>query len=83
VVTSATSAYVAELAKAGQYGSALGVLSTIMDVGQSAGPVVTGLIVATVGYRPAFFLVAALLLLGMVGFWFLAPRQGSEPTLAG
>ena len=82
VVTSATSAYVAELAKAGQYGSALGVLSTIMDVGQSTGPVVTGLMVATVGFRPAFFFVAALLLIGTVGFWFLAPPQGSERTLA-
>lgn len=83
VVTSATSAYVSELAKASQYGSALGVLSTIMDVGQSAGPIVVGLLVAAFGYRPAFFLVAALLLIGTAGFWFLAPRPSSGPESAG
>jgi DHA1 family multidrug resistance protein-like MFS transporter len=78
VVTSATSAYVSELAKAGQYGSALGVLSMIMDVGQSTGPIVVGIIVATAGYRPAFFFVAALLLVGTAGFWFLAPQPSGE-----
>lgn len=76
VVTSATSAYVSELAKAGQYGSALGVLSTIMDVGQSAGPIVTGLLVVGFGYRPAFWFVAALMVLGTTGFWFLSRGQG-------
>lgn len=81
IVTAATSAYVSDLAKAGQSGSALGVLSTIMDVGQSAGPIVTGLMVATVGYRPAFFFVAALLLIGTAAFWFLAPPSG-EPKPA-
>lgn len=75
VVTSATSAYVSELAKASQYGSALGVLSTIMDVGQATGPIVTGLIVATAGYRPAFFTVAALLLAGTVAFVALVPPR--------
>ena len=83
VVTSATSAYVSELAKAGHYGSALGVLSTIMDVGQSMGPIVTGFLVASAGYRPAFFFVAALLLVGTAGFWFLAPRPSGERPLVG
>jgi MFS transporter, DHA1 family, multidrug resistance protein len=78
VVTSATSAYVSELANAGQYGSALGVLSTIMDIGQSTGPIVTGILVATVGYRPAFFFVAVLLLVGTACFWFLAPRPAGD-----
>ena len=83
VVTSATSAYVSELARAGHYGSALGVLSTIMDVGQASGPIVTGLLVAGAGYRPAFFFVAALLLVGTAGFWFLAPRPSGERSPIG
>ena len=74
VVTSATSAYVSELARASHYGSALGVLSTIMDVGQASGPIVTGLLVASVGYQPAFSFVGVLLLVGTAGFWFLSPR---------
>ncbi len=81
VVTSATSAYVSELAKAGNYGSALGVLSTIMDVGQSTGPIVTGLLVASAGYRPAFFFVASLLIVGTLGFLFLAPRPSATASL--
>lgn len=82
VVTSSTSAYVSELAKAGHYGSALGVLSTIMDVGQSTGPMVVGLLVAGFGYRPAFSFVALLLLVGTIAFWFLAPRPSPQPTVA-
>ncbi len=81
MVTSGTSAYVSELAKAGQYGSALGVLSTIMDVGQSNGPMAVGLLVASYGYRPAFFFVALLLLVGTVAFWFLAPQPSPKPTV--
>ena len=45
VVTSSTSAYVSELAKAGHYGSAMGVLSTMMDLGHSTGPMAMGLLV--------------------------------------
>jgi len=78
VVTSSTSAYVSELAKAGSYGAALGVLSTIMDVGHSTGPMVTGLLVAGFGYQPAFLAVAVLLLAGTVGFWLLAPRPAPQ-----
>lgn len=74
IVTSSTSAYVSELAKAGSYGSALGVLSTIMDVGHSTGPMVTGILVVAFGYQSAFFAVAALLLVGTAGFLALAPR---------
>jgi len=40
-VTASTSAYVSDLAKAGSYGSALGVMSTIMDIGHSSGPIVS------------------------------------------
>ena len=79
VVTSSTSAYVSELAKAGSYGSALGVLSTIMDVGHSTGPMVTGLLVLGLGYQSAFLVVTALLLAGAAGFLLLVPanRQGA------
>jgi MFS transporter, DHA1 family, multidrug resistance protein len=79
IVTSATSAYVSEVAKAGHYGSALGVLSTIMDVGHSTGPMVTGILVFSVGYQFAFTAVAALLLVGTAGFWLLSSESGGAP----
>lgn len=60
-VTSSTAALVADLTRDGRYGSSMGVLRTIMDVGQSIGPVLTGWVVGTAGYGSAFSLLAAIL----------------------
>ncbi|AAZ96627.1 major facilitator superfamily protein [Thiobacillus denitrificans ATCC 25259] len=70
-VTSSTAALVADLTRDGRYGSSMGVLRTIMDVGQSIGPVLTGFLVGAAGYPSAFTLLAAILvaaavLLGML-----------------
>jgi MFS family permease len=62
-VTSSTTALVADLTKDGRFGSSMGVLSTVMDVGQSIGPVLTGFIVAHLGYASAFGTLAAILVL--------------------
>jgi DHA1 family multidrug resistance protein-like MFS transporter len=51
-VTASTAAYVSDLAKAGSYGSALGVMSTIMDVGQSSGPIIASQLLI---YGPTIF----------------------------
>lgn len=83
IVTSATSAYVSELAKAGAYGSAMGVLSTIMDVGHSTGPMVTGLLVVAFGYQTAFAAVGVLLVAGTFAFWFLTPRTAPSSAFGG
>jgi MFS family permease len=60
-VTSSTSALVADLTRDGRYGSSMGVLRTVMDVGQSIGPVLTGWMVGVAGYGSAFALLAAIL----------------------
>ncbi|MFN3751811.1 MAG: MFS transporter [Thiobacillus sp.] len=60
-VTSSTAALVADLTKDGRYGSSMGVLRTVMDVGQSIGPVLTGFMVGAAGYASAFTLLAAIL----------------------
>jgi len=60
-VTASTSAFVSDLSRAAAYGASLGVLSSVMDVGHSTGPMVAGLLVAAWGYGPAFALIAALL----------------------
>ena len=67
-VTAATAALVADMAHDTSYGAAMGVLSSIMDVGQSAGPIVGGLLVGAFGYRTAFVAVAALLVTTVVLF---------------
>ena len=53
--TVATSAYVADIAQKGQMGASMGALSSTMDIGQSAGPLVTGIIITSVGYTMGFF----------------------------
>jgi MFS family permease len=53
--TVATSAYVADVAKKEQIGASMGALSSIMDIGQATGPVVTGIIITAAGYSAGFF----------------------------
>jgi len=69
-VTSSTTAWVADLTRDNRFGSSMGVLRTVMDVGQSIGPVLTGWMVGYAGYGSAFtllgvVLLAAALLLGL------------------
>lgn len=47
----------ADLSRETGHGSALGVLSSIMDVGHSAGPMVSGLLISAYSYRATFGLV--------------------------
>lgn len=68
VVTASTSALVADVSRAGQYGTSLGVLSTIMDVGHASGPIVTGFLIPVLMYASTYRLLALLMLLAMVGF---------------
>ena len=75
-VTSSTSALVADLTRDGRYGSSMGVLRTVMDVGQSIGPVLTGWMVGVAGYGSAFTLLAAILVLAALLLGLLL-RTGS------
>ena len=61
-VTSSTTAWVADLTQDKRFGSSMGVLRTVMDVGQSIGPVLTGWMVGYAGYGSAFTLLAVVLL---------------------
>ena len=76
-VTSATSALVADLTQNGQYGASIGVLRTIMDVGQTIGPVMTGALIAAWGYGAAFPALAAVLGLSALAF-LIAPQLGAR-----
>jgi MFS transporter, DHA1 family, multidrug resistance protein len=78
VVTSSTSAFVSEQARAGSYGAALGVLSTIMDVGHASGPIAAGLLVVAFSYAPTFVAVGAVLGLATVAFLLLVPAESGS-----
>jgi MFS family permease len=53
--TVATSAFVAGVSPPGRLGASMGALSSVMDIGHSAGPLVAGVIITVLGY-PAGFL---------------------------
>ncbi len=74
LVTSSSAAMVADLCKARHFGTAMGVFGTIFDVGHAAGPIVSGLLVASLGYAPAFAIIAALLLAAIP--WFARATRG-------
>lgn len=80
-VTSSSAAMVAEYCKAQHYGAAMGVFGTIFDVGHASGPIVTGLLVASMGYGPAFALVAALLLASIPLFLMTVREEAPPDTL--
>ena len=52
--TVATSAYVADIAEKEELGASMGALSSIMDIGHSAGPLITGILIASTGYGVGF-----------------------------
>ena len=62
ITTAATSAYITDVAPPARFGAAHGVFGTIYDIGDAAGPLVGGVLVAAFGYEPAFRAMAALAL---------------------
>jgi DHA1 family multidrug resistance protein-like MFS transporter len=78
-VTASTGALVADLSKAANRGSAMGMLSTIMDVGQASGPVVSGVLIGAYTYRFTFGAVGGGLIIASLTYGllmhFLARRE--------
>jgi MFS family permease len=75
IVTSATSAAVADISRCDTRGSAMGVFGTIMDVGHSAGPLVSGMVVVFWGFKAAFMGSAIMLALAVVFFKAITTNQ--------
>ena len=68
LVTSATSALIADLSERESRGSAMGLLGTIMDIGHTAGPLVSGLIASQFGFGAGFRGAAVVLALTTLVF---------------
>ena len=69
LVTSSTPALVSELVDKDHVGTAMGFLSTIMDVGQTLGPIITGFILATtLTYHSVFTSLTIMLLISCLIF---------------
>lgn len=61
LVTASTRPLATEIVQNHQLGASLGVLSTLMDIGQMAGPPVVGLVAAFFGYSAGFLLLTIVL----------------------
>lgn len=68
IVTPSTTALVADLAKAGRMGSAMGVFGTIWDSGEASGPILAGFLIASLSYFNGFLVISGLMAFAAVIF---------------
>ena len=68
VVTASTSALVADESRRAHYGTSLGVLSTIMDVGHASGPIAAGFAIGVLHYDNTYRALAVVMLLATALF---------------
>ena len=76
VASAATSAFVADLAPQDGRGTALGLMSTIMDIGQALGPILLGALLMSVSYQVGFAVIGGIVILttGLFG-WFAIEKE--------
>jgi MFS family permease len=65
-----------EQSKESNYGSTMGMLDAMDNVGKALGPIVAGLLLVVFGYFTSFTILAGILLAAAVVFWALVPDIG-------
>lgn len=78
VVTSASTAYIADLSKQGCHGSAMGALGSIMDIGHTTGPVVAGALAVSYGLSVSFISGGVVLAAGSLLFIWCVSGHASR-----
>jgi MFS transporter, DHA1 family, multidrug resistance protein len=81
-VTASTSCLVADLSREQGRGGALGILSSIMDVGQSTGPMVAGALITASSYRLTFGVIGIGLAVISLAYWIGMRRVSVCPPSA-
>lgn len=74
VVSSSSSALVADSSEFKRLGAGMGMQGTIMDIGHASGPLLAGLLIARMSYGGAFMVIAGMQFAAAVVFW-LAMRK--------
>jgi MFS family permease len=74
VVTSSTSAFVADLSELKTLGAGMGMQGMIGDIGHASGPLLAGVLIAGLSYQNAFAIIAVLQLIAAALFWFTMRR---------
>jgi MFS family permease len=78
IVTSATSAFIADQSRQDTRGSAMGTLGSIMDVGHTTGPIIAGIVASQFGLGSAF-LSASLVLVAIALIFFTGAIMATGP----
>lgn len=58
MVTPSTTALIGDAVKRNNFGSAMGIFGSLWDTGHAAGPIAAGFLIAWIGYRYAFAIIA-------------------------
>ncbi|OQW34248.1 MAG: hypothetical protein A4E19_01960 [Nitrospira sp. SG-bin1] len=75
VVSSSSSALVADSSEFKTLGAGMGMQGTIMDIGHASGPLLAGLLIASLSYPMAFGVIAGVQLLAAGVFWVTMKRM--------
>jgi len=74
VVSSSSSALVADSSEFKRLGAGMGMQGTIMDIGHASGPLLAGVLIARLNYQAAFFIIAGIQLVAAAVFWITMRR---------
>lgn len=75
VVSSSSSALVADSSDLKTLGAGMGMQGTIMDIGHASGPLLAGLLIANLSYPMAFAIIAGMQLTAASVFWIAMKRM--------
>lgn len=75
VVSSSSSALVADSSEFKTLGAGMGMQGTIMDIGHASGPLLAGLLIANLSYPMAFAIIAGIQLIAASAFWIAMKRM--------
>lgn len=81
VVSSSSSALVADSSEFKQLGAGMGMQGTIMDIGHASGPLLAGLLIATLSYQQAFAIIAGIQLVAGGVFWLAMRGRASGAVM--
>ena len=80
VVSSSSSALVADSSELKTLGAGMGMQGTIMDIGHASGPLLAGLLIANLSYPMAFAIIAGVQLMAAGVFWVTMKRMETLPS---
>lgn len=81
VVTSSTTALVADVSQDKGLGAGMGLRGTIMDTGHAGGPLLAGLLIESLGYQIGFLAIGILLLITALYFGITMAGLKKSPVL--